>query len=460
MDAGTLRGLGLLDGLDDGQLTELAERATEVPVEPGVVLFREGEHADHWWVLLDGALDLVRRIGAEDVVVARMDAAGRWAGGFRAWDDQGVYLATGRGAVPGRVLRLAADDLRACLDAWFPFGGHLVRGLYHTARSIESTARQRSALVTLGTLSAGLAHEINNPAAAATRAVDALEEATDAVTGSLPRLVAAGLGPDQVAALDDLRRRLRAGSGATDPLDRADTEDALSGWLGGRGVPDGRSLGRVLADAGADVRWCDEVAAAVPDEALPEALGWVASTLSAAASLTQVKESTRRISELVAAVRSYSQMDRGSLQRIDVHEGLESTLTMLGHQLRDVTVRRDFGDVPEIEAYPGELNQVWTNLVDNAVDAMDGRGTLVLCTTADGDGVLVEVTDSGAGMPPDVAARVFEPFFTTKGVGKGTGLGLDIAHRIVVERHGGTIDVESRPGATTFRVRLRSRPAT
>jgi signal transduction histidine kinase len=153
-------------------------------------------------------------------------------------------------------------------------------------------------------------------------------------------------------------------------------------------------------------------------------------------------------------------MDRGSLQRIDVHEGLESTITMLGHQLRNVTVRRDFGDVPEIEAYPGELNQVWTNLVDNAVDAMDGRGTLVLCTTADGDGVLVEVTDSGAGMPPDVAARVFEPFFTTKGVGKGTGLGLDIAHRIVAERHGGTIDVESRPGATTFRVRLRSRPAT
>ena len=176
--------------------------------------------------------------------------------------------------------------------------------------------------------------------------------------------------------------------------------------------------------------------------------------------LGELKDSTRRISELVAAVRSYSQLDRSSLQRVDVTDGLESTLVMLGHKLGGVTVLRDYGaDVPRIEAYAGELNRVWTNLIDNAVDAMDGTGTLRLATRAEGDSVVVEVGDTGPGMPPPVAARAFEAFYTTKDVGKGTGLGLDIARRIVEERHGGTITIDSRPGATVLRVRLPIRPA-
>jgi signal transduction histidine kinase len=184
---------------------------------------------------------------------------------------------------------------------------------------------------------------------------------------------------------------------------------------------------------------------------------------SATALLAEVKESTRRVSELVGAIKSYSQMDRGSVQHIDVTEGLESTLVMLGYRLRDgITVIREYGaGLPRIQAHAGELNQVWTNLIDNAVDAMDGRGTLRLATRADGDdSVVVEIVDSGPGMPPKIAARAFEPFFTTKDVGKGTGLGLDIAQRIVVERHGGTIAIDSRPGQTTLRVRLPVRGPT
>jgi signal transduction histidine kinase len=186
----------------------------------------------------------------------------------------------------------------------------------------------------------------------------------------------------------------------------------------------------------------------------------VASTFSVAALLGEVKESTGRISELVAAVRSYSQLDRASMQQIDVADGLESTLVMLGHKLRDgVTVVREYGaDVPRITAYAGELNQVWTNLIDNAVDAMDGTGTLRVATRAEGDQVVVEIGDTGPGMPPEVAARAFEAFYTTKDVGKGTGLGLDIARRIVVERHGGTVAIDSRPGETVLRVRLPVRP--
>jgi len=183
-----LRSLSLFAGLTDEQLAQLAEAGTEVRVEPGVDLFREGEHADFWWVLFDGAIDLVRYVGREDTVVARMDAPGRWAGGFKAWDEHGVYLATGRGVANGRVLRVPAEVLRERCNAWFPFAGHLIEGLYRTARTIESTARQRESLVTLGTLAAGLAHELNNPAAAATRAVDALDSACQLLLSSLGRL--------------------------------------------------------------------------------------------------------------------------------------------------------------------------------------------------------------------------------------------------------------------------------
>ena len=180
----------------------------------------------------------------------------------------------------------------------------------------------------------------------------------------------------------------------------------------------------------------------------------MASALSVAALLAEVKESTRRISQLVAAVRSYSQMDRASMQQTDVRDGLESTLMILGHKLRGITVVRDYGDVPRIEAYAGELNQVWTNLIDNAADAMGGAGTLRVSTRAEGDEVVLEIGDTGPGMPPEVAGRAFEAFYTTKDVGQGTGLGLDIARRIVVERHGGTITIDSHPGETVLRVRL------
>ena len=455
-----LRSLSIFDGLTDDQLAELVEGGTEARIEPGVELFREGEHADFWWVLIDGAIDLIRHVGREDIVVARMDVPGRWAGGFRAWDEHGVYLATGRGVTAGRVLRVPAEVLRERSNSWFPFGGHLIQGLYHTARSIESTARQRESLVTLGTLAAGLAHEINNPASAAARAVDALETACAALLSSLGRLVDGELSAEQFAALDALRREVEPLTADPDPLVRADREQALSSWLTRRGIVREWTIAPPLAAAGVDLVWCARAATVLEGSALEPGLEWVASTFSVATLLGEVKESTRRISELVAAVRSYSQMDRASMQHIDVADGLDSTLVMLGHKLRDgVTVVREYGaGVPRIEAYAGELNQVWTNLIDNAVDAMDGTGTLRVATHVEGDSVVVEIGDTGKGMTPQVASRAFEAFYTTKDVGKGTGLGLDIARRIVVERHGGTITIDSRPGETVLRVRIPVRP--
>ncbi len=453
-----LRPLSLFDGMTDDQLAELLEAGTEIAIEPGVDLFLEGEHADYWWVLVDGAIDLMRHVGRENNVVGQMNVPGRWAGGFRAWDEQGVYLATGRGVTEGRVLRVPAESLRDLAAVWFPFGTHLIQGVYGTARTIESTVRQRESLVALGTLAAGLAHEINNPAAAATSAAAALDDTCQSLLSSLSRLAQARISPEQLVVLDGLRREIDPATGPDSPLAVADAEDELSDWLARHDVERDWVIAPALATAGVDVAWCERAATALGDSLEP-GLEFVASSLSAVALLSEVKESTRRISELVSAVRSYSQMDRASLQQIDVTDGLESTLVMLGHKLRDgVEVIREYGaDLPRIEAYAGELNQVWTRLIDNAVDAMDGKGTLRITTSLDGADLVVEIGDTGPGMSPEVAARAFEAFYTTKEVGKGTGLGLEIARRIVVERHHGAISIDSHPGETVLRVSLPTR---
>ncbi|MGO4601261.1 sensor histidine kinase [Terrabacter sp. 2YAF2] len=456
LELSDLRTVPLFDGLRDDQLEELLAGGAEVPIVPGEVVWTEGDRADYWWVVVDGTLDLSRHIGREDVVVGRMDVPGRWAGGFRAWDEHGVYLATARGVVAGRLLRVPAERLHELANLWFPFAAHLVAGLYGTARSIEATARQRSGLVTLGTLAAGLAHEINNPAAAAARSAAELERACDGLLDALRQMATSGVTATQFGELDALRRELAPLTALPDPLETADREEELGEWLDGSGVARPWELAASLVSAGADVDWVERAAAVSPGDGLEASLGWVARTIDVSSLLAEVRESTRRVSELVAGIKSYSQMDRASHQRVDVREGLESTLLVMGPRLRPgITVVRDWGaDVPLVDGMPGELNQVWTNLVDNAVDAMDGAGTLTVTTRRDGDAVVVEVGDTGAGMPPEVQQRAFEPFYTTKEVGRGTGLGLDIAHRIVVERHGGSVEIESRPGDTRLRVRL------
>ena len=340
-------------------------------------------------------------------------------------------------------------------QAWFPFGAHLIAGLYRTARSVESTARQRYSLVTLGTLAAGIAHEINNPASAASRAIVALEKECQTLLSSVRKLTQEDISPEQFAALDALRSEIKPATANLDPLDRADREQALASWLNRQGVARGWTIAPALAAAGVDLDWCGRAAAVLEGPALEPGLEWIASTSSVAGLLSEAKESTRRMSELVAAVRSYTQMDRAAMQHIQVTNGLNSTLVMLGHRLRGVTVVRDYGaDVPMIDAYAGELNQVWMNLIDNAVDALGGSGTLRVITRVDQDKVVIKIGDTGPGMPPEVAARAIEPFFTTTEVGQGTGLGLDIARRIIVERHGGKISIDSQPGETTLHVEL------
>lgn len=454
MNPDDLRPIGLFARADDDQLVALAGAGDEVRFECGDVLFQENHPAESWWVLLEGSVDLVRHVGHEETRLGAMDVPGRWAGGFRAWDEHGVYLATGRAATAGRILRVPADALRALWTARFPLGLSLTEGVSQSARNYERMARQKEALAALGTLAAGLAHELNNPAAAAARAVDTLGEAHGAMLSSLRRLAAASVTAEQFTRLDTLRQELGPRP-VEKAMDVADREDDVSDWLSRHGVQREWMLAPVLAGSGADADWCERVAEVVGDARLEPALEWAASTLSAAALLEEVKESTRRIADLVAAVKSYSQLDRAPVQQTDLVEGLESTLVVLAHRIPDgVAVVRDYGrDVPRIQARAAELNQVWTNLIDNALDAMDGRGTLRISTRADRGDVVVEIADTGAGMTPETEEHAFDPFFTTKGVGEGTGLGLDISRRIV-ERHRGDIGIQSRPGETVLRVRL------
>ncbi|MEP6650631.1 MAG: ATP-binding protein [Lapillicoccus sp.] len=457
VDPQDLRHITLFDSLTADQLAALAEAGSMRRFHAGEKLFHEGDVAEIWWVLVDGSITLRRHVGFEDTVMGMLTKPGQWAGGFTAWDDAGAYLATGFGATDGRMYTLEAERLRVLADEWFGFGVHFIRGYVGTVRRVEATVRERGALVALGTLAAGLAHELNNPASAATRAVDALGTTSQSMYEALSRLAAGQLSSDQFARLDALRQEVQAGPPPADSLLEAELEETIAGWLSDHGVGEDWLLAPPLAAAGADLDWFERVADALPGPLLAPGVEWVASALSMDELLAEVKESTRRVSDLVGRVRSYSQLDRASLHPTDIHEGLDSTVVMLAHKLGDgVVLERDYSpDVPRIEAMAAELNQVWTNLIDNAVDAMDGQGTIRLRTKLDDDGwVVVEVEDSGPGMSAETAKRLFDPFYTTKPVGKGTGLGLDISRRIVVDHHHGEITVDSAPGRTVMRVRL------
>ncbi|RYB90164.1 ATP-binding protein [Nocardioides glacieisoli] len=454
--ADELRAIAILDGFTDEQVAELASAGEEVTYEPGDRMFDEGRPAEHWWVMLEGCVDVVRRVGNEEAVMVTIENAGQWAGGFRAWDEHGVYMGSARVMASSRVFRLSAAELARFGQEWFPFAVHLLCGLIATARRIEHNAREREALVALGTLAAGLAHEINNPASAAVRSVGALQQSSDDVFASLQRLAGAGIDASQFTALDELRRSIDPSSAPTG-VALSDLEESLTDWLEDHSIDRSWTIAPPLAAVGVSPAWLSRAASALSGAGLQAGLEWVASAVTTTALINEAQDSTRRISDLVSAVKSYSQMDRAAVQEVRVADGVESTLIMLGHKLRDggITVVRQYDDsVPTITANPAELNQVWTNLIDNAVDAMAGGGTLTVRTYADEHHVVVEICDTGHGLTDEVAAHAFEPFFTTKEVGKGTGLGLDISRRIVVERHGGEIGVESEPGATAVRARL------
>lgn len=323
----------------------------------------------------------------------------------------------------------------------------------------EIMLRHSEKLATLGRLSAGMAHEVNNPAAAALRSAEQLAEEMarlEAAVGGVGRL---GLTEPQWITLE--RYRARASEVAKqpmtfDPLVSSEREEELETWLEERAVEQGWLLAPTLVSQGMNRAQLEELAASFMPEQLPTVLAVLAQVYTTHLLLDGIRAGTARVSEIVKALKSYSYLDQAPVQSVDVHEGLDDTLVILRSKLKDgIAVRREFAsDLPMVEAYGRELNQVWTNLIDNAVHAMGGRGELTLRTYADEPWVVVEVADNGPGIAPDIQQRIFDPFFTTKPPGEGTGLGLNISHNIVVQKHGGRIEVRSEPGNTCFQVRL------
>jgi signal transduction histidine kinase len=460
-----LRTLFLFEKLTDEQLAWLCREGRVVVAEPGLV-YAEGESATLFYVLLSGTVVLYRRIGADDVETTRASTPGVYAGAFFAYlgdRTPQVYNNSMRVTERSRFFVLDAAKFAKLMTNWFPMSVHLLEGFFFGTKNTQEAIGQRERLLALGALSAGLTHELNNPAAAAVRATAGLREHVVRLRQKLPAIASGrhdgALLTLLVKLLDDAEDRVAAAP-VLGPLETADLEDAITDWLDDHGVGNSWELAPSIVAASIGTDKLDKIAAAAADAGdgadLTGALRWLADTVETELLLTEITDSVARISSLVAAAKQYSQLDRAPYQVVDIHELLDSTLTMLAAKIGDgITVVRDYDrDLPRIPAFPGELNQVWTNLIDNAVSAMGGSGTLTIRTALDRDQLLVEFGDTGPGVPPEIRDRIFEPFFSTKPVGQGTGLGLDISYRIVVTRHHGDLRVESVPGDTRFRVWL------
>lgn len=460
-----LRELFLFEHLNAEQLTWLADRGWVCQVPDGTAVLRQGESAEVLVMLLSGSIRLMQRVGRDEIEVNRSSRVGAYAGAMRAFvrdDAEQRYTVSAYVGGDTRLFVLRAGDLVLLMETWFPMALHLLDGMFVGMRNSQETAGRREQLLALGALTAGLTHELNNPAAAAVRAAAGLRERVGAMRHKLAKLADDKVDRDLLRMLVDIQEEAVA-TAAKAPelsaLEASEREDEILDWLEQRGVTDGWNLAPIFVAGGTTDHCLNRLAVDTPAEVLPAALHWLASALETETLLSEITDSVTRISTLVGAAKQYSHMDRTPYERLDIHLGLKSSLMLMAGKAEGLTIVKEFDrELPPVPVYPAELNQVWTNLIDNAIQAMtypDGpRGTLTLRTMREDDCVRVEIGDTGPGVPAELQVKVFQPFFTTKPVGQGTGLGLDISYRIVVERHGGDLSVQSVPGDTRFIVRL------
>ncbi|RVW08853.1 histidine kinase [Prescottella agglutinans] len=455
-----LRTLFLFEKLDDDQLGQLCRAGRIEVVEPGPV-FREGDTATCFYVLVEGSVVLTKLSGSHDVEMVRTSHRGAYAGAWTAYmGDRVPQVYSSSMTVPERSIFFVLDaaDFARFVAEWFPMAIHLLEGLFFGNQNAREILDQRERLLALGSLSAGLTHELNNPAAAAVRATSSLRDRVAGMRHKLGMIASGAYEPATLRGLIGIQEEaveLVAKAPTLSPLETSDREDALGEWLEDHDITGSWNIAPTFVQAGLDVAWLERVAAAVEPPVLAGAVAWLNYTIETELLMNEISDSTTRISSLVGAAKQYSQMDRAPFQVSDVHDLLDSTLVMLSGKIGDgIDVVKDYDHgLPRVPSNAAELNQVWTNLIDNAVAAMDGRGTLTVRTYRDGDCLAVAIADTGSGIPEAIRGRIFEPFFTTKPVGEGTGLGLDISWRIV-NRHGGDIRVTSQPGRTEFVVRV------
>ena len=452
-----LRRVSLFENLSDEQLASV-ERGTEMRLEEGNYVKRAGDPPDGFYVVIEGRIEWTSKVRGQDVFVQSLGPGEFW--GQELLLTGKPYPVSGRAVTPVRLYALETDDFWRMLSDCPSILRHLVALVVERFGNLGEAEQKHAKLISLGTMAAGLAHELNNPAAAVGRSANEAREifressARAVRLGALDmsteeRFVVAGL-PEEVAARAENAEEL-------DSLERSDLEDEVALWLKDRGVEESWDVSPTLVAAGLDATWLDDLEGRLPGGHVGDVVAWLASEMAGDELLRDIGHASTRISELVGAVKSYSYMDKTASKEVDVHAGLNSTLIMLGHKLKKgaVEVVRDYEEnLPLVCGHGGELNQVWTNLIDNAIDAVGGHGRITVRTASENGRVLVEIADDGPGIPDEAQERIFEPFYTTKDVGKGTGLGLDISYRVVVEDHKGDIRVVSEPGDTRFQVRL------
>jgi signal transduction histidine kinase len=452
-----LRTVDLLEDLSEEQLAEWVAVARTYRVPAGGIVAEQGEENRGLQLLLEGDAQatIVDQGGSEPV---GRHKAPTWMGAIATLTG-GMLGVRMTAETDCRIALIEPDDFRRLAFAQPAIHRRVMQQVAPVMSRVTSIEQSRERLTSLGTMAAGLAHELNNPASAARRAAAQMTEALDVIGSSIARFVEAGVEREQAEQLVKLQQQALAHASACtalDVLDASDAEDELLARLQALGVDEPWRLAEPLAAAGVDQAWLDQVAEAA-GPATDAALRWVAASLSGIRLAAELEESTERMSSLVKSVKSYAYMDRGELVEVDLHEGLETTLSVLGYKLKhtEIEIVREYDrTLPKLTVRGSELNQVWTNLLDNAIDALGDHGTITIATHADGQCAVIEICDDGPGVPEDVAARIFDPFFTTKDVGQGTGIGLATARRIVVDRHDGSLTLDSALGRTIFRVRL------
>jgi signal transduction histidine kinase len=462
-----LRTLFLFEALSDEQLATLCANGYIAYYEPGPISI-EGEPATCFYVLIDGELVMSKLSGGDDVETGRTSQRGVYCGAWSAYDDkkEQVYEASVRVTKRSKFFVLDASAFGRFVKAEFPMAVHLLEGHKVGGLRQRQILGQREKLLALGQLSAGLTHQLNNPAAATARAVADLRDRVGRTRHKLAMLADGKFTPAALRVLvsiqDEVAEQVaKSKSVELSALEASDREDQIGDWLEAHDIVGAWDYAPTFVDAGLDTDWLERVSASVDDvdASLQGAVGWLKYTIETELLMKEIAEASKRISALLAGAKQYSQMDRAPYQSADVHELLSSTLMMFGDRVgkdRPIKLVKEYDKtLPELHCYPGDLNQVWTNIIDNAIDAMGGVGTLTVRTGRGNDSqIRVEICDDGPGIPEDVRGRIFDPFFTTKPFGEGTGLGLDLAWRIVVEKHHGNLRAESQPGHTRFIVDL------
>jgi signal transduction histidine kinase len=465
-----LRTLFLFEALNDEQLKMLCDHGHIQSFEPGPVVV-EGEPATCFYVLLDGELVMSKRSGGVDIVTTQTSQRGVYCGAWSAYipGEVQVYNASVRVTKPSRFFVLDAGAFAEFMKTQFPMAVHLLEGHMVGGRRQSQIIGQREKLLALGTITAGLTHQLNNPAAATARAVSDLREKIAGMRHKLAMLADGKFSPEALRVLisiqDEVAEQVAKNKNVElSALEASDREEQIGDWLEDHDILGAWDYAPTFVDAGLDIDWLERISASVDEvdasASLQGAIGWLRYTIDTELLMNQIAEASKRISALLAGAKQYSQMDRAPYQVSDVHELLHSTLkTLFGDKVgndKPIKVVKELDkSLPQIACYPGDLNEVWSNIIHNAIQAMDGKGTLTIRTMREGDEMIrVEIGDDGPGIPEDVIGRIFTPFFTTKPFGEGTGLGLDLARRIVVEKHQGDIRVQSKPGETKFIVIL------